>query len=82
MNPEWTYFSQPSADLPQGNRTGYVHEAILEDFQEGFENFDVYASGPPIMVNAVFDAFSSQGLSEENYFSDAFEYQTPKSAVK
>ena len=70
--------SQPSADVAEQTRTGYVHEAILEDFPEGFSNFDVYASGPPVMVNAVFDAFSAHGLSEENYFSDAFEYQTPK----
>lgn len=75
-------FSQPTGDLPKDKRKGYVHEAILEDFPEGFANFDVYASGPPVMVNAVFDAFSQHGLSEENYFSDAFEYQTPKAAVK
>lgn len=75
-------FSQPSGNLEDTIRTGYVHEAILKDFPEGFENFDVYASGPPVMVNAVFDAFSKHGLSEENYFSDAFEYQTPRSVVK
>jgi len=75
-------FSQPSDDVPEDMRRGYVHEAILEDFPQGFANFDVYASGPPVMVQAVFDAFSKHGLSEENYFSDAFEYQTPKSAVK
>lgn len=75
-------FSQPSHSLGEDARTGYVHEAILEDFPEGFENFDVYASGPPIMVNAIFEAFSKHGLSEENYFSDAFEYQTPKSEIR
>jgi hypothetical protein len=32
------------------------------------------------MVNAVFDALKTRGLTEENYFSDAFEYQEPKSA--
>ncbi|WP_455199230.1 CDP-6-deoxy-delta-3,4-glucoseen reductase [Kaarinaea lacus] len=75
-------FSQPSTDLAKDVRTGYVHEAILEDFPEGFKKYDVYASGPPVMVNAVFDAFSAHGLSEENYFSDAFEYQTLKSAAR
>jgi CDP-4-dehydro-6-deoxyglucose reductase len=70
--------SEPSAERTEKLRTGYVHEAILEDFTEGFENFDVYASGPPVMVNAVFDAFKTKGLTEENYFSDAFEYQIPK----
>ena len=75
-------FSQASDELPGDMRRGYVHEAILEDFPQGFANFDVYASGPPVMVQAVFDAFSKHGLSEENYFSDAFDYQTPKTAVK
>jgi CDP-4-dehydro-6-deoxyglucose reductase len=70
--------SQPSAGKAERSRTGYVHEAILEDFPDGFENYDVYASGPPVMVNAVYERFSAHGLSEENYFSDAFEYQTPK----
>jgi len=70
--------SEPSNDQTEEMRTGYVHKAILEDFPEGFSNFDVYASGPPVMVNAIFDAFKPKGLTEENYFSDAFEYQTPK----
>ena len=71
--------SEPSDEQTEKMRTGYVHQAILEDFPEGFSNFDVYASGPPVMVNAIFDAFKPNGLTEENYFSDAFEYQTPKS---
>ena len=71
--------SEPSDEQTEKMRTGYVHQAILEDFPEGFSNFDVYASGPPVMVNAIFDAFKTNGLTEENYFSDAFEYQTPKS---
>lgn len=70
--------SEPSDKESVNMRTGYVHEAILEDFPNGFENFDVYASGPPVMVNAIFDSFKSKGLTEENYFSDAFEFQTPK----
>ena len=81
--PHFTFvpvFSQPSTEHAKELRTGYVHEAILEDFPEGFSDFDVYASGPPVMVNAVFDALKTRGLTEENYFSDAFEYQEPKSA--
>ena len=70
--------SEPSDKKSEKMRTGYVHKAILEDFPEGFSDFDVYASGPPVMVNAIFDAFKPNGLTEENYFSDAFEYQTPK----
>ena len=74
-------FSAPSEQADKNMRTGYVHEAILEDFPDGFADYDIYACGPPVMVNAIYTAFSSHGLSEENYFSDAFEYQTPKDAT-
>ncbi len=39
---------------------------------------NVYASGPPAMVHAGFDAFKQHGLTEDRYFSDAFEFQAPK----
>ncbi|HHI93067.1 MAG TPA: CDP-6-deoxy-delta-3,4-glucoseen reductase [Gammaproteobacteria bacterium] len=73
-------FSEPTASSgqPGSARTGYVHDAIIEDFPEGMEKFDVYASGPPVMVHAGFDAFKKHGLIENRYFSDAFEFQTPK----
>ncbi len=59
-------------------RTGYVHDAVIEDFPEGMAAFDIYASGPPVMVHAGFDAFKKHGLTEDRYFSDAFEFQAPK----
>jgi len=59
-------------------RFGYVHSAVIGDFPEGLEKFDVYASGPPVMVHAGFDAFKEHGLLEDRYFSDAFEFQAPK----
>ncbi len=73
-------FSEPAADSDQSEnmRTGYVHDAVIEDFPEGMAEFDIYASGPPVMVHAGFDAFKKHGLTEDRYFSDAFEFQTPK----
>lgn len=59
-------------------RTGWVHEAVLTDFAD-LSGYDVYASGPPAMVTAASEAFIANGLSEDQFFSDAFEYQTPKS---
>jgi len=73
-------FSEPATDSDQSEnmRTGYVHDAVIEDFPEGMAEFDIYASGPPVMVHAGFDAFKKHGLTEDRYFSDAFEFQTPK----
>ena len=63
--------SQPEAD--DAFRTGYVHEAILADFPD-LSGYEIYASGPPVMVYAGRDAFAAQGLNLDHYFSDAFEY--------
>jgi CDP-4-dehydro-6-deoxyglucose reductase len=66
--------------MPEDNwtgRTGYVHDAIAEDFAD-LSNFEIYACGPPAMVYAGKDVFLERGLAEENYFSDAFEFQDPK----
>lgn len=73
-------FSQPSAVNEE--RTGYVHEAVVEDFPDGLQDYEVYAGGPPVMVQACFNAFTAMGLSEDHYYSDPFEYQSPKVATK
>lgn len=54
-------------------RTGYVHDAILQDF-DTLAGYQVYASGPPAMVYAGRDAFLPLGLDPKSYFSDAFEF--------
>ncbi len=60
-------------------RGGYVHQAVLDDFPD-LSGYDVYAGGPPVMVSAARDAFSAQGLSEENFFYDAFEFAKDSAA--
>ena len=60
------------ADNWQG-RTGWVHEAILQDYPD-LSGHEVYAAGPPAMVHAAKDAFEAAGLTQESYFSDAFEF--------
>ena len=54
-------------------RDGFVHQAVLDDFPD-LSGYDVYAGGPPVMVSAARDAFATQGLAEENFFYDAFEF--------
>lgn len=63
--------SQPvPADQWEG-RTGYVQDAVLEDFAD-LSGFDVYACGHPEMVFAAREALVARGLQEEHCYSDAF----------
>ncbi|WP_455201635.1 CDP-6-deoxy-delta-3,4-glucoseen reductase [Kaarinaea lacus] len=68
--------SDPRQGDDSAIRTGFVHEAIIEDFPD-MSQYDVYASGPPIMVYAGKEAFEKCHLSMEHYYSDAFEFQEP-----
>jgi len=53
--------------------TGFVHEAVLKQFED-LSGYDIYMSGPPPMVNAAKAAFLKQGAIEDQMYSDAFEY--------
>lgn len=65
--------SNPQPDDNWHGRTGFVHEAVLQDFPS-LAGFDIYASGPPAMVYAGRDAFLPHGLDQRCYYSDAFEF--------
>lgn len=52
-------------------RTGYVHHAVLEDFTD-LADFEVYACGSPVMIEAAKQDFFRQGLKAGNFYSDAF----------
>ncbi|MEM7406193.1 MAG: CDP-6-deoxy-delta-3,4-glucoseen reductase [Pseudomonadota bacterium] len=54
-------------------RTGFVHEAVLEDFED-LSGHDVYASGPPVMINAVRGHFVDVGLDLDHLYYDSFDY--------
>ncbi len=69
--------SEPMEGDEWQGKTGFVHEAVLEDFSD-FSDFDVYASGPPVMVQAVHEALTTRGLPEERLYSDAFEFAAKK----
>jgi CDP-4-dehydro-6-deoxyglucose reductase len=55
-------------------RTGLVHEAALADLGANLAQFDVYASGPPAMVEAIRHAFVERGLPRGQLFFDSFDY--------
>ncbi len=66
--------SEPTKDDNWTGRTGYVHNAIMDDYSD-LSQYEIYGSGPPVMVYAGRDEFVKNGLNLEHYFSDAFEYQ-------
>ena len=65
-----------SAARPDDNwqgRQGFVHEAILNDFDD-LAGYDVYACGPPVMVNAARQTFIARGLPDDRFYADSFEF--------
>jgi len=54
-------------------KTGFVHEAVLQNHAD-LSGHDIYACGPPPMINAVVESFPAQGLNRERLFSDSFEF--------
>jgi len=70
-----TVLSDPEASDDWQGETGYVHEAVLKQFND-LSGFDIYMSGPPVMVNAAKEAFLKQGANEDQMYSDAFEFSS------
>lgn len=61
------------ADDDWNGQRGYVQDAVASDHPD-LSGFDVYACGLPEMVTASLEAFRQQGLTDENFYSDAFEF--------
>jgi CDP-4-dehydro-6-deoxyglucose reductase len=56
-----------------GLRSGFVHEAVLEDHVD-LSGFDVYMSGPPALIDAGRRGFVDAGLAEDHLYYDSFDY--------
>ncbi|SCY66577.1 CDP-4-dehydro-6-deoxyglucose reductase [Nitrosospira sp. Nl5] len=71
----FTFIPVLSEALPADNwsgRTGLVHQAVLEDFND-LAGYQVYACGTPAMVEAAHRDFTTlRRLPEDEFFSDAF----------
>lgn len=65
--------SEPRPEDQWQGRRGWVHAVALEDHPD-LSNFDVYASGPPAMVEAVRHEFIERGLPPTQLFFDSFDY--------
>ena len=54
-------------------RVGWVHEAVLADHPD-LAAFEVYAAGPPAMIEAIRASFPRHGLPPELLYFDSFDY--------
>jgi len=73
--PNLRYVPVVSNALPDDawtGRTGFVHEAVLQDLPD-LSGHDVYACGAPIVIDsAKRDYLARAGLPEEAFFADSF----------
>ena len=59
-------------------RTGFVHQAVLDDFAD-LSGHQVYACGAPIVVDSARSAYTTQrGLPPEEFYADAFTSEADK----
>jgi CDP-4-dehydro-6-deoxyglucose reductase, E3 len=65
--------SAASAAEAAHHRVGWVHEAVLADHPD-LGGFEVYAAGPPAMIEAVRAAFPQHGLPPARLYFDSFDY--------
>ena len=79
--PNLHYVPVVSDALPEDGwtgRTGFVHQAVLQDFPD-LSGHQVYACGAPIVVDSARAAYTGQaGLPDEAFFADSFTSEADK----
>jgi CDP-4-dehydro-6-deoxyglucose reductase len=78
--PHLRYVPVISNALPEdawAGRTGFVHQAVLEDFPD-LSGHQVYACGAPIVVDSARTDYALAGLPEEEFFADSFTTEADK----
>jgi len=82
--PNFRYTPVLSEPLPEDDwkgETGFVTDSVLRHYPE-LSGYDIYMSGPPVMVKAGHELFLQHGLDESRFFSDAFEYAAMTESIK
>lgn len=79
--PNLKYVPVISNALPEDNwtgRTGFVHQAVMEDFPD-LSGFQVYACGAPIVVDSARAEYSAQcRLPPDEFYADSFTTEADK----
>jgi len=65
--------SEATTNEAAHGRAGLVHEAVLADHRD-LSGFEVYAAGPPAMIEAIRAAFPTHGLPAQRLYFDSFDY--------
>jgi CDP-4-dehydro-6-deoxyglucose reductase len=66
--------SEPKPEDAWPGRTGFVHQAVLDDFAD-LSGYQVYACGAPPMIDAARRTFvGTRNLPEDEFFADSFTY--------
>ncbi len=70
--------SEPTEQDAWTGRTGFVHQAVLQDLPD-LSAHEVYACGAPVMVQSAQRDFEKlAGLSDEYFYADAFTSEADK----
>ncbi len=65
--------SEPRPEDRWDGRQGWVHEAVVADYPD-LRGYEVYASGPPPMIEALKATVKKHGLPEDRLYYDSFEF--------
>ena len=65
--------SEPQASENWQGATGWVHEAVIAAYPD-LSGKEVYASGPPPMIDAIRRVLPDHGLEQDRFYFDSFEY--------
>ena len=74
--PEWRYtpvLSDPQPEDEWQGASGFVHEEVLRQYPDPGA-YDVYMSGPPIMVKSCRASLAAAGLDPDHMYSDPFDF--------
>jgi CDP-4-dehydro-6-deoxyglucose reductase len=73
--------SEPLPEDAWAGRTGFVHQAVMQDFPD-LSAHEVYACGAPVMVASAERDFVAQcGLPADAFFADSFTSEADKHAA-
>lgn len=73
-HPNFTFIpvlSEPTPEDHWQGRTGFVHQAVLDDF-DSLAGYEVYACGSPLMIDVAKQTFFAKGLPEDEFYCDSF----------
>jgi len=65
--------SEPLSEDDWSGRRGWVHAAVIADYPD-LSRHEVYASGPPPMIEALKKAVIAHGLPNDRLYYDSFEH--------